>query len=83
MLVDTIKKIMQQTKVPIKYLIASKILLMIEEKQNWDQIGEDNVVSILRILHYITENLDNNDRNDFGRNGDESVREGSKSDSKS
>ena len=56
---------------------------MIEEKQNWDQIGEDNVVSILRILHYITENLDNNDRNDFGRNGDESVRSGSTTELKS
>ena len=71
MLVDTLRKIMQYTKVPIKYVIASKILLMIEEKQNWDQIDEDNVVSILRILHYITENLDNNDRNDFGRDSDD------------
>lgn len=47
---DCFKNILLQTKIPIKYLLASTILKLTEPKANWKEKEEGNIITIMKIL---------------------------------
>jgi len=51
-LYECIRNILLQTKVPVKYLIASAILKQTEIRGNWKEKEEDNIVTILKVLNF-------------------------------
>lgn len=70
-LFEVLLKIMQLTKVPIKFLIAAKVLKLSENTALVESLKIEKVVVLMRTLHYISSSLDNQDRNDFGRKEDQ------------
>jgi hypothetical protein len=70
-LFEVLLKIMQLTKVPVRFLIAAKILKLSENTVYIESLKIEKVVVLMRILHYISSNLDNQERNDFGRKEDQ------------
>lgn len=59
LLFDVLRNIMLQTKVPIKYLIAVALLKETENPEyNWADRDENNVVTLLRVIHFNIKILD-------------------------
>jgi hypothetical protein len=50
---ETLRNIIQQTKSPIKYLLATSILKITEEQSiPWQDIEEGNIYCLLKVLNY-------------------------------
>ncbi len=73
---ECIRNIIQQTKSPIKYLIATSILKITEDNQvNWKNCNESNLFFLLKILtqniNFLTDDDDENKEN--VKNGQQNV----------
>lgn len=50
---DCLRNIIQQTKTPIKYLLATSILKITEDQNiQWQQLQENNIYCLLKVLNY-------------------------------
>lgn len=58
-LLDVLIKVMEMTKVPIKFFIAAKILKISEMTSFIEALSPIKVVALLKILYYISSRLDN------------------------
>jgi hypothetical protein len=58
-LLDALIKVMEMTKVPIKFFIAAKILKISEMTLFIEALSPIKVVALLKILHHISSRLDN------------------------
>jgi hypothetical protein len=58
-LLDVLIKVMEMTKVPIKFFIAAKILKISEMTPFIEALSPIKVVALLKILYYISSRLDN------------------------
>ena len=45
---------------PVKYLIATAILKLTENKLNWKEKDESNITIILKVLHYNIKQIEDN-----------------------
>jgi flagellar biosynthesis component FlhA len=68
---ESLRNIMLQTKVPIRYLIAASVLKLTEDpSQVWADKEDINIVMLLKVLSFNIKNLDqafskNNNSADF------------------
>jgi hypothetical protein len=50
---DCLRNIIQQTKTPIKYILASSIIKLTEDPDvKWDAVQENNIYCLLKVLNY-------------------------------
>lgn len=59
-LYECLRNILVQTKIPVKYLIATAILKITENKMNWKEKDESNITIILKVLHFNIKSLEDN-----------------------
>ena len=59
-LYECLRNILVQTKMPVKYLIATAILKITEIKMNWKEKDESNITIILKVLHFNIKSLEDN-----------------------
>eukprot|EP00347_Sterkiella_histriomuscorum_P023636 403333912 len=55
---DCFKNILMQTKIPIKYLIASTLIKLTEPKSVWKDKEESNIVTVMKILQQVIKSLE-------------------------
>ena len=59
---DCLRNIIQQTKIPIKYLLATSILKITEDKAiDWSKVQKENIYCILKVLNYNIRYLDDDE----------------------
>jgi hypothetical protein len=62
---DCLRNIIQQTKIPIKYLLATSILKITEDKAlDWAKLQKENIYCILKVLNYTIRYLDDDEPDD-------------------
>jgi len=62
---DCLRNIIQQTKIPIKYLLSTSILKITEDKTiDWTKVQEENIYCILKVLNYNIRYLDDDEEQD-------------------
>ena len=71
-LYDCLSSILYQTKIPVKYLVASAVLRLTESKISWRERDEENILIVLKVLHFNIQTLDECGR-DFMANNNENL----------
>ena len=52
-MLDCLRNIIQQTKTPIKYILATSILKITEDgSMHWQDMHENNIYCLLKVLNY-------------------------------
>ena len=58
LLYESLRNIMLQTKIPIRYLIAASVLKLTEDpSQVWSEKEDINIVMLLKVLSFNIKNL--------------------------